>query len=353
MPDVFHFTAIMEPKRAEMFERPLRKITDVEVLVKMEAINICTTDYQHWMGLRNHQGFPMAGGHEWSGCIIEKGANVPDYFQIGDRVCTMPPYCGVCRACRKGLTSDCLNRPKRAAQDDEFLGGKAFADYHIADYRYLLKVGKDVPAAEAAFLEPVSTAVQCVKKARIKPLETVVVIGAGTMGLVNAQVAKAFGARVIVTEVDPKKIENAKKMGGVEVVDSKNNDPVEAVKALTEGRGADVVIAAVGLSIAYKQGMQMLSHYRGRFVVFPAGYPKPELEIDPNEMHYRMLEVIGTFASTSDDWMDAADLLTYGMIDMKYSLEGKTFPLSKIQEAFEAASTPGAYRITVDLANIY
>ena len=61
MPDVFHFTAIMEPKRAEMFERPLRKITDDEVLVKMEAINICTTDYQHWMGLRNHQGFPHGG----------------------------------------------------------------------------------------------------------------------------------------------------------------------------------------------------------------------------------------------------------------------------------------------------
>ncbi|MDL2225376.1 zinc-binding dehydrogenase [Eubacteriales bacterium OttesenSCG-928-M02] len=354
-PDVIHFSAIMEPHVAEVHTMPMRDLEPDEVLIKMEAINICTTDYQHWDGLRNHQGFPMAGGHEWSGVIIEKGADVNDYFEIGDRVCTMPGYCGVCPVCRRGNTSDCQNRPApkpTPGAPEGMRGSMAFADYHIAPQDRLIKVGRDVPAAEAGMLEPVSTAVQCVKKAGIKPLETVVVIGAGTMGLVNVQVARAFGARVIVTEVDPKKIAHAKEMGGCEVVDSANTDPVEEVKRLTGGVGADVVIAAVGHTAAYKQGMQMLRQLRGRFIVFPAGYPKPELDIDPNEMHYRMMDVIGTFASTSADWVDAADLLTYGLIDVKWSLEGKVFPLGQIQDAFAAAATPGAYRITVDLTKL-
>ena len=67
------FTAIMEPKVAKMHEEPLPEMGPDDVLLKMEACNICTTDYQQWMGLRNHQGFPMAGGHEWSGHCFCKG----------------------------------------------------------------------------------------------------------------------------------------------------------------------------------------------------------------------------------------------------------------------------------------
>ena len=222
----------------------------------------------------------------------------------------------------------------------------------MCDQRFVIPIDNSVPPAEAGFLEPVATVVQGVKKLGVKPMEDIVVIGAGTMGLVNAQVAKAFGARVIITEIDPRKIERAKKMGIGDVIDSKNTDPVAEVKRLTGGVGADAVIAAVGATVAYKQGYEMLKPLRGRLLIFPAGYPKPELQVDPNELHYRKIEIIGTFGADLVDWMDSATLLSKKLIDCSYSLEGKVIPLRDIQKAYEAAATPGAYRVTVDLQGV-
>ena len=139
---------------------------------------------------------------------------------------------------------------------------------------------------------------------------------------------------------------------GIDVIDAKNTDPVQAVKDLTDGKGADTVIAAVGSTLAYKQGYEMLKHFRGKLVIFPAGYPKPELQVDPNELHYRKLEIIGTFGSDLKDWYEAATLISKRLIDCSYSLEGKFIPLRDIQQAYEAAATPDAYRVTVDLQSV-
>ena len=138
------------------------------------------------------------------------------------------------------------------------------------------------------------------------------------MGLINAQVAKAWGARVILSDVSDKKVARARQMGIGPVIHAGKEEPVSTVMDLTGGQGADVVIAAVGNTIAYQQGLAMLRHYRGRFIVFPAGYPKPELAIDPNEVHYRKLEVIGTYEANDEDYLLAARLLNYQLIDVSY-----------------------------------
>lgn len=341
---------IVEPHVAEMHEEPLEEMGPDDVVLKMETCNICTTDYQQWMGLRNHQGFPMAGGHEWSGIIAAKGENV-DCFEVGDRVGMVATRCGECFMCRSGRQSCCSTRYARKPVDG-YYGNRFFSNYKVTNKNAIMRVSKDIPAAEAGFIEPVSTAVSGMKKLRVKPAETVVVIGAGTMGLVNAQVAKAFGARVIITELMPKKLERAREMNIGTVIDAKNEDPVEAVKKLTDGAGTDAVIVAVGNTIAYKQGYQMLKQMEGRFLLFAAGYPKPEMEIDPNEIHYRRLEIIGTMSADVSDFRDAGFMISNGIVDCSYSLEGKTFPLRDIQKAYEAASTPGAYRVTVDLQDV-
>ncbi|WP_262428532.1 zinc-dependent alcohol dehydrogenase [Paratissierella segnis] len=347
------FGAIMDMHKTELHKVVLPELAPDEILLKMEKINLCTTDYQHWMGLRNHYGFPKADGHEYSGIIIEKGSDVGDNLQIGDRVSGGYKGCGYCIPCREGFPNECINKDSVSTRYAiEFKGGKAFANYKILSAKEAVKVSKDIPAEEAGFLEPVSTAVECAFRAKIKPTEDVVIIGAGTMGIVNAQVAHAFGARVIISDISDKKVETAKKMGFAEVIHSRKTDPVEEVKRLTNGKGADVVIAAVGNTIAYKQGMEMLKHFRGRFMVFPAGYPKPELEIDPNEMHYRKIEIIGSYEANDYDYLIASRLLSYKMINMSYALEGKAFPLKNINDAFEAASIPDSYRVTIDLQDI-
>ncbi|MBQ9988911.1 MAG: zinc-binding dehydrogenase [Clostridia bacterium] len=357
LPEKIHFGAIHKYEDgsygAEMHECAFPEVGPEDIVIKMATNNICTTDYQQWMGLRDHQGFPMAAGHEFAGTIFAKGENVLDSFEIGMQVGAMHPFCGKCHNCRIGHTGDCTGKGEsKTLSYDGFYGTKRFADYIVCDQRFVVPINNAIAPAEAGFLEPVATVVQGVKKAGIKPMEDVVVIGAGTMGLVNAQVAKAFGARVIITEIDPKKIARAKEMKFADVVDAKNTDPVQAVKDLTGGVGADCVIAAVGATIAYKQGYQMLKPLRGRLVIFPAGYPKPELQVDPNELHYRKIEIIGTFGCDLEDWIDSATLISKKLINCSYSLEGKVFPLREINEAYKAAATPGAYRVTVDLQGV-
>ena len=353
LPDKIHFGVIVKGHVAEMHEMPFPEVGPTDIVVKLIANNICTTDYQQWMGLRDHQGFPMAGGHECAGVIVAKGDEVFDNFEIGQQVATMHPFCGMCDNCRQGHTGDCVNVGGHGGPgpDGYYGGAKRFADYVVMDQKLIVPINNDIAPAEAGFLEPVATVVQGAHKVNIQPMQDVVVIGAGTMGLVNAQVAKAFGARVMISDISPKKIARAKEMG-VDVIDAKNNDPVQAVKDLTGGKGADIVIAAVGSSIAYKQGYEMLKQLRGKLLIFPAGYPKPELHVDPNELHYRKLELIGTFGCDLSDWYESATLISKRLINCSYSLEGKFIPLRDIQKAYEAAATPDSYRVTVDLQSV-
>lgn len=349
IPTERHMGVIVEPHVAEVHTEPLEAMGPEDVVIQMETNNICTTDYQHWDGLRNHQGFPMAGGHEWSGIVVAKGDEVQG-LEVGDRVAMSVKGCGKCPVCRSGRTSCCPNKTR--TMTNGYLGDRGFSNYKVSHYTDVMKMSKDITAAEAGFLEPVSTVVSGAKKLRIKPGETVVVIGAGTMGLLNAQVAKAFGARVIISELTEKKLSRAREMGIAEVIDAKHNDPVEEVKRLTDGKGADAVIAAVGHSVAYKQGYEMLKKMEGRFLLFAAGYPQPEMNINPNEIHYRRLEIIGTMNADVQDFVDAAFMISNKIVNCSYSLEGKTFPLREIQEAYKAAATPDSYRVTVDLQGI-
>lgn len=90
------FGYLAEKKNAKIKEIPMPELAEDELLVKQEACNICTTDYQQWLGLREHQGYPMAGGHECSGIVIAKGKAVGDTYQIGDRVSVLYDYCSYC-----------------------------------------------------------------------------------------------------------------------------------------------------------------------------------------------------------------------------------------------------------------
>jgi len=350
IPSIRHMGVIVEPHVAEMRSEPLGEMGPDEVILKMETCNICTTDYQHWDGLRNHQGFPAATGHEWCGIVAAKGENVTE-LEVGDRVAMGSGGCGQCHACRTGHTASCLTRRERKLVNG-YLGIRGYSNFRIAHKDGLLKMSKDIPAAEAGFLEPVATVVSGMKRLRVVPAETVVVLGAGTMGLLNAQVAKAFGARVIITELTQKKLARAREMGIGEVIDAKNEDAVARVKELTDGKGADAVIPAVGNTFAYKQAYDMLKHYEGRLLLFAAGYPKPEMQIDPNEIHYRRLDIIGTISGNVQDFLDSAFMISNRIVHCNYSLEGNVFPLRDIQKAYQAAATPDTYRITVDLQGI-
>lgn len=343
-PTTMKFGCLVKKGVAEVRERELPDVGDHQVLLKMKACNICTTDYGQWLGLREHQGYPMAGGHEASGEVIKVGKKVDDY-QVGDLVATGYNGCGHCMACRNGDVDACKSKTK-TSEDGYCFSFFGFSDYCVKDAKSIYKVNPEMNPSEAGFLEPLATVLHGIKKIQIRPFENVVIIGAGTMGLVNAQAAKAYGARVIVSEIIPKKIQTARDMG-FEVIDGGTEDPVKKVMELTQGEGADTVIIAVGNTNANQQALEMIRELDGKILLFAAGYPAPEMDVDPNTLHYRRISLIGTFGANHKDFMESAKALSAGIVDVSKLIEPKTFCLDQIQEAFEEASKPGMYRVSV------
>lgn len=347
LPDSFQFGVLEEKGKAEVHRGKLPQLKENEVMIKQEACNICTTDYQQWQGKREHQGYPMAGGHECSGIIIAKGGKVSSSLEVGDRVCILYDYCGDCDKCKKGEITSCRNMKQFGKNySDKYHGIFGFANYFIRKSKSVMKISTDLSASEASFVEPLSSVLKGIRKLRINPgFDTVVVIGGGTMGLLNAAAAQAMGARVIVSERNPKKVAKIKQMD-LELIDASNADPVEEVEKRTNGNGADVVIVAVGTSSANEQAIDMIKEDEGKILLFAAGYPAPELHVDSNTIHYKQCELIGTYGSNLEDFNNAAKMLSERRIDVSSLIEEKV-PLTRIQEAFKKAGTRGNYRISV------
>jgi len=341
------FACLVHKGLAEVRQRPIRELGEHEVLIKNESCNICTTEYGQWLGKREHQGYPMCGGHKNCGYVEAIGKSVTN-VAVGDFVTTCGSYKG-CDKCEHCLTGEMLYCGGDYVKDaDGYYGEFGFSTHQIWDEKYLFKMNKELDPACACFLEPLATVILGQEKLRVDDGETVVVIGGGTMGILNALYAKAQGARVIVSELIEKKLECAKAYG-LEVIDSGKCDPIEKVMELTNGEGADAVIIAVGLTIANDQAIKMLKKLDGRVLYFAAGYPAPEIhDIDSNMIHYRRMELIGTYGANAKEFVKSAKLLNSKAIDPSKLVEPVRYPLTKMQDAFAAAATPGMYRVNVE-----
>ena len=224
-------------------ERPIPQLNQPgEVLVKIEACGICGTDLNILAVPPAHKATPnIIIGHEGVGVVAQVGSGVTA-LQPGDRVVIAPRLtCGQCRYCRRGLNNQCTNYQTIGTTLDG-----AFAPYLYAPQQALYKISPAVPLEEAAFFEPLSCAVGAVVKAPLQAGDNVVIIGAGPMGLLFAQLYRSLGAgRVIVADIAPYRLSFALAMGVDEALNPTEVDLLEAVRGLTE-LGADVVVDAVG-----------------------------------------------------------------------------------------------------------
>lgn len=346
MSQMMRFACMIHKECSVTMERPIPELGPHEVLIRQIACNICTADYGQWLGQREHQGYPMVGGHEGCATVEAVGSKVTS-CKVGDFVgVNSYPGCGTCGACIKGQVSRCENPPKQITPDG-YRGEFGFSTHAVWDERALIQLNPELDPACAGFLEPLATVIRGQKKLRLAAFETVAVIGAGTMGMLNALEARARGARVIVSEPMEKKRNVARSLGFA-VIDPSAEDPIVRVKEFTGGIGVDCVIVAVTSAIANAQAMDMVKKIDGRVLFFAAGYPAPALDIDSNMVHYRRMELIGTYGGDHEDFEDAAKQLNTGMVDVSALVEPERFPLTRMQEAFAAAATPGMYRVCVN-----
>lgn len=234
--------AVTGPKTCEILELTTPDLGRGEVLVKVHAVALCTLEQRIFRG-EVKMPLPCTGGHEVAGEIAALGPGVnTKLWAKGQRVAVRLLYnCGECYYCRTGRTNMCERAQKKPVREGLLPGPGGLCDYIVADAASLFKIPDTLSYEEACLTEPLACCVHSVGRANIQLGEDVVIIGGGIMGQYHVMLAKRKGARVILSEVDPTRRALAEKLGADITLNPMEQDPVEFVKGITDGRGADVV----------------------------------------------------------------------------------------------------------------
>jgi (R,R)-butanediol dehydrogenase/meso-butanediol dehydrogenase/diacetyl reductase len=289
MADQTMLAAIFEDEgKLGVREVPIPKITSPQdVLIKVEVCGVCGTDIR-FLAVPPviHAKKGVVLGHEYIGHVVDVGDDVAQ-FQPGDRVAVIPDVpCGYCRFCAEGRPNLCQNMVSIGGDSD---GG--FAHYALAPAKALYRISPNLPVEEGAFVELLSCVLGGVQKAALLPGEDVVILGAGPAGLVYMKVFKAAGAgKVIVAEVAPWRIDFARQAGADLVINPRQENLPEAVKAATDG-GAHVVVDAVGSQLAPAMSV---ARRGARIIVFGEDH-SAECTIRPRDIQGQELRILGSF----------------------------------------------------------
>lgn len=316
--------------RVETVDTP--SIRENEILVKVAACGICGSDLHMYKA--GPTSIPQGRniiGHEISGEVVEVGSAVKG-VKVGSRVVGMGFYsCGECKACREGNVGEC---PSRGVPGYGLDGG--FAEYVVVPNPIpgimLFEMPERMGWEEAAAIEPMNVSCWAVEQAQIQPDQTVVILGAGVIGLGALQFTKLQGAaKVIVSEPSAKRLAMAKHLGADVVINPREADPVEVVKEVTSGKKADVVIECSGVPAAFYQGLNMLR--RSGTMVQVAIYEQ-DLHLSPELMSQITTGNLTIRGSGGSMWDKTFDLVSSGKIKTK-DLVTHEFKLDDVKQAFE------------------
>ena len=321
-------------------EVPVKPLEPDQALIKIKACGICPTDVRSYTGMRKITSFPRTLGHEWVGEIVEVGKDFQG-FKIGDRVAPeWRAVCGECYYCRRGIFNYCQNMRR-----DKVSGG--FYGYGRSAARYMRLIPDGVSYEEAAFAEPLACCMNGSQESNIAVGDDVVVIGAGPIGLLHVQLARHKGARVIVSELIEDRLEMAKQLGADDTVCPAKEDAIERVKELTEGRGANTVIAAIGTTEVARIAIEMAG-ICGTVNFFAGTYPPGEIPLDPNVVHYKQLVLTGSHDFTPHHFTTALKLIQHGIVKVK-PLISHVFPLEEIASAFDIVADRKGLKVMINM----
>src|SRR5580693_5995338 len=227
---------------------PVPKIGPGEMIVRVHSCGVCGTDLKK-ISTGSHSA-PRIFGHETSGVVAAIGEGVSQY-RAGDRVMVFHHIpCRECFYCRHQTFAQCATYKKVGCTAGFEASGGGFAEYvRVMDWiveHGTVRIPDGVSFDQACFVEPVNTCIKGIKTLRLQAEETVLVMGQGPIGLILATLAKRAGARVITSDLHPARLTIASSFGLNLTIDASKNDAVETVRGMTEGRGADAVILAVG-----------------------------------------------------------------------------------------------------------
>jgi alcohol dehydrogenase, propanol-preferring len=335
---------IIKPKDAlQVQQLDTPKPRGSQVLVRVESSGVCHSDIHLWEG--GYEGpegqflkttdrgvkYPLTPGHEIAG-IVEHMGEEAEGFSKNEKVLVFPWIGdGLCPACRIGEENLCDNPRSLGIYRN---GG--YAEYVLVpSYKYLVKIDDEMDTDTAATLScSALTAYSAVRNTNLRPNDNLVIVGAGGLGLMAIQLAKAVtGAKIIAMDLDDQKLDIAKKNGADTVVNSKKEDPAKAVMELTDKLGADAVIDFVNASKTVETDMQLL---RRRARVVLVGLFGGELKLSLVTMPTRAYKIIGSYTGTLSEMIELVSLaerrVIKPMVSNRFKLDQATEALSKLKE---------------------
>lgn len=318
-------------------DMPVKQPKPNQALIRIKACGICPTDVRSFTGMRKGS-YPRTTGHEWVGEIVEVGDDFHG-FEIGDRVAPeWRAVCGVCYYCRRGIFNYCQNMQRERVQ-----GG--FYGYGISEARYMRLIPDGMSYEEAAFAEPLACCINGSQESNIAVGDDVAIIGAGPIGLQHLQLARHKGARVIISDFIESRLEKAKELGADDTINPAKENAVDRVKELTDGRGANSVIAAIGTLEVAKTAIEMAGMCAT--VNFFAGtYPQGTIPLDPNIVHYKQLILTGSHDFTPHHFTTALNLIQHGIVKVK-PIISHIMPLEDLAAAFDIVEKREGLKVVI------
>lgn len=331
---------ITAPRQFDVVERPDPVPGPGEVLVRVGFIGLCGSDLSTWRGLNPLVSYPRIPGHEMSGIVEAVGPGVTT-ATVGEAVLAIPyTACLACSACKAGRFNCCRNNQTLGVQRDGALGALLV----LPETKLLRVPGLDLEGL--ALVEPLSVGFHAAARGRVVAGETAVVIGCGAVGIGAVAGAAARGARVVAVDVDPRKLDLAKRLGADTVIDSRSVDLKATLAALDDGQGPPVLIEAVGNPTAFRTCVEVAA-FAGRVVYI--GYAKEPVAYETKYFVQKELDIMGSRNATIDDFRAAGAWLAADPSRVR-ALVSRIVPFAAAGEALAAwDGDPGSItKILVD-----
>src|SRR5438128_1624277 len=325
---------------------PVPQIGRGEILLRVHTCGICGTDLKK-IATGSHSA-PRIFGHETSGVIAAVGDGVCG-FQPGDRVVVFHHIpCRDCYYCRHRTFAQCETYKKVGCTAGFEPSGGGFAEYvRVLDWivqRGVERIPDSVSFEQACFVEPVNTCLKGIETLRLEAGEKVLVIGQGPIGIILGALAKRAGASVITTDLFSQRLTISKRFGLQETVDASRTDMVQRVRELTEGRGADAVILAVGGNGLIRPAMDA-ARPGGRVSLF-AQTVHGEATIDPAAICVDEKTLLGSYSASAELQEESVRFVMNREMDLERLIRHR-FPLSSSVEALSLAAHPQAHSMKI------
>lgn len=336
---------LVEPYKVEVQERPVPDAGRGEALVRVLSVSLCGSDIHAYHGRQAIFDYPRIIGHEICG-VIEKLDGGSGALRAGDKVVAIPYIsCGSCVACRKGKPGCCATLSVYGVHRD---GG--LAEFVVVPEEYLVKVDPDMDSARAALIEPYAIGAHAVHNLGVDAGDTVLVLGAGPIGLGAAEIAKSHGGRVILADVNADRRAFAGERFGYEhVLNPAEDGFADVLSRLTGGDFADSIIDATGNAESMGNSFRYLG--MGGKVVF-VGISKGNIVFNNLEFYKRQTELYGSRAATRFDFEYVIKTIDGGGTDpLKFVTHRVAFDDAMVERFVELMGKGGeVFKAVVDIA---